>query len=55
MFPLDKPESEDVQSLVLFKLPVATLSLGSARALMVLEGDGGLLYLLPRAGSSFWY
>ena len=28
MFPLDEPESEDVQSLVVFKLPTAIPSLG---------------------------
>ena len=37
IFPLDKPESEDVQSLVLFELPVAVLSSGSVRALVGLE------------------
>ena len=38
MFPIDEPESKDVQSPVLFELPVAVPSLGSARALMGLEG-----------------
>ena len=37
MFPLEKPESEDVLCLVLFELPATTLSSGSARALMKLE------------------
>ena len=55
MFPLTNPDSEDVQSLVLFDLPAAALSSGLVRALMGLEGAGGLLSLSPRAGSSFWY
>ena len=36
MYPLDKPESEDVQSPVLFELPAAIPSSGSA--LVGLEG-----------------
>ena len=38
LFPLDEPESEDVQSLVLFELPAAAPSSGSVRALVGLEG-----------------
>ena len=39
MFPLDDPKSEDVQSLVLFELPVTVSSSELARPLMGLE-DG---------------
>ena len=49
-FPLDKPKSEDVQSLVLFELPVTTSSSGLARPLMELqEGleDSCLCHLEP--------
>ena len=37
MFPFDKPELEDVQSLVLFELPVATSSTELAGPLVGLE------------------
>ena len=38
MFPLDEPESEDVQSLVLFELSEAIPASGSVRVLVELEG-----------------
>ena len=50
MFPFDEPESEDAQSSVLFELPVATSSSGSARCLVGLkEGleDSCLCHLEP--------
>ena len=39
MFPLDQPEPEDIQSSVLFELPVTASSLGSARPVMGLEEE----------------
>ena len=55
IFPLDKPESQDVQSSVFFRQPVTASSSGSAGPLMVLEEGLEDLFLSPRAGSSFWY
>ena len=50
MFPLDKPGSEDVQSSVLFKLPVTASSSGSAGPLLGLEEgleDSHLCHMEP--------
>ena len=50
MFPFDKPETEDVQSAVLFELPVTASSLGLAGSLVGLEEgleDSCLCHLEP--------
>ena len=52
MFPLDKPESEEVWSPVLFELPVNALSLGLAKTLM---GLGGLRTPVLVTQSWFWF